>query len=192
MATDQSGAMPPQAPPMPYVPAPPRRRLRGPLVILIAAMVVLSAFAVAMVVWVGSKDNSTPEDAVGDYWAGLSNKDTSAMFSETVFKFNSSSYSDWLAATGYEYISMVDFQVTVNSMDVIYPDNMTAPQLAQLQHGVAALEVFLGKNITGYCLVETNVTLEAYVSETVNMTIPCVKIGSKWYIVEPTDMVPRW
>jgi hypothetical protein len=189
--------MPPQAPPMPYVPAPPRRRLLGPLVILIVVMVVLAAFAVVMVVWVGSTDNATPEDAVRDFWGGLSDKNPSAMFNETVFQFNSSTYSDWLAATGYGYISMVDFQVTVNSVDAIYPDEMTSSQLSELQHGVRALEVYMGKNITEYCLVEANVTLKMYflgqwINQTANDTMPCVKIGSKWYIVEPTDMVPGW
>jgi len=188
--------MPPQAPPMTYVPAPPRHRLLGPLVILIAVMVVLGALAVVMVVYVGSKDSSTPEATVRDFWGGLSNKDPAAMFNETVFKFNTS-YSDWLAETGYQYISMVDFELTINSVDAIYPDEMTASQLSELQHGVAALEAYMGKNITEYCLVETNVTLEAYifgqwVNETMNETIPCVKIGSKWYIVEPTTMVPGW
>lgn len=76
------------------------------------------------------------------------------MFNETVFKFNTS-YSDWLAETGYQYISMVDFELTINSVDAIYPDEMTASQLSELQHGVAALEVYMGKNITEYCLVET-------------------------------------
>lgn len=197
MASDQSGAMPPQAPPMSYVPAPPRRRLLGPLVILIALIVVLSVFAVVMVVWVGSNDNATPEDAVKDFWGGLDNKDPSAMFNETVFKFNSSLYSDWLTESGFGYISMVDFQVTVNSADAIYADEMTSSQQSELQHGVAALQVYIGENITEYCLVNANVTLRVYymgewISQTQNETVPCVKIGSKWFIVEPTDMVPGW
>jgi len=189
--------MPPQAPPIPYVPAPPRRRVLGPLVILIAVIVVLSVFAVVMVVWVSSNDNATPEDAVKDFWGGLANKDPSAMFNETVFKFNSSMYSDWLAESGYGYISMVDFQVTVNSADAIYPDEMTSSQLSELQHGVAALELYIGENITNYCLVNANVTLRVYylgewITQTQNDTVPCVKIGSKWFIVEPTDMIPGW
>ena len=188
--------MPPQAPPMTYVPAPPRHRLLGPLVILIAVMVVLGALAVVMVVYVGSKDSSTPEATVRDFWSGLSNKDPAAMFNETVFKFNSS-YSDWLAETGYGYISMVDFELTINSVDAIYPDEMTASQLSQLQHGVAALEVYMNENITEYCLVVSNMTIRIYfmgewMNQTSNDTIPCVKIGSKWYIVDPTDMVPGW
>jgi len=189
--------MPPQAPPMPYVPAPPRRRLLGPLVILIVVMVVLAAFAVVMVVWIGSTDNATPEGAVRDFWGDLADKNPSAMFNETVFKFNSSTYSDWWSNSPYQMISMLDIQVTFNSVDTIYPDEMTSSQLSELQHGVAALERYTGKNVTEYCVVNANITLKVYyLNQWVNVpeyyTAPCVKIGSKWYIVEPTDLIPGW
>jgi hypothetical protein len=163
-----------------------KKRGKGKLIAaiaVVAAVVVVAALGYLYFFKKGAAN--TPEDAFTEFVNAINDRDSQRVIDVTVLHFADSATKQnekdglelWWSQNG-------DMHVTINSVTAIMRGDMSASQLQGLDDIVTQVEQLYSIDVVDSCGIHfnTTTTLTGETPYTNEDIMPCVKIGSSWYI----------
>jgi len=166
-----------------------KKRLLVPIVIVVVVILVLAVLAVALVFVTSEKDNSTPEDAFKDYVGAIVDSDFASAYNETIYSLGGISFADW----SYDMHPLPSgTKVTINSIDEVGNESMSDEQRYHISWMIGLIEDNLNVDVVDFCWLEFNLTITGSDLNSSVSEVACVKVDSRWYLVEPEDWLYDW
>lgn len=184
-SAEESGQAQRTAPPRP------RKSFLVPIVIIVAIILVVAALAIAFVFVASRKDNGTPDDAFRDYLSAMLDSDLGAAYNETIYSLGGTTFEDW----SYDYYTVPEgTEITINSIDQRGNESMTDEQRTHMWWMIGLIEDNLDVDVVDFCMLEYNLTItdSSGHSNSGDSEVACVKVDSRWYLIEPEDWLYDW
>jgi len=163
-----------------------KRRGKGKLIAaiaVVAAVIVVAALGYFFLFKKGAMN--TPEEALTEFVDAFNDRDSQRLIDVTVLHFADSATKQ-NEKDGLELLwaQHNDMHITINSVTAIMRGDMSASQLQGLDEIVTQVEQLYNIDVVDSCGIHFNSTTTQtgetpYTNEDV---MPCVKIGSSWYI----------
>ena len=163
---------------------PERKSRRGLLVAVIVVVLAVTLGYVAYVYLMGSNEASTPEDTFRRMIQAVNEQDWRTAIDFSVDKFASDDVKNTEVATLEQvWAENGNATMTIQSINVIYYDEMPASIASELDSLVTQVESMFGLDVKDSCALQfTSIVVTGGSSEFSDGTIPLVKIGSSWYV----------
>ena len=163
---------------------PERKSRRGLLVAVIVVVLAVTLGYVAYVYLMGSNEASTPEDTFRRMIQAVNEQDWRTAIDFSVDKFASDDVKNTEVATLEQvWAENGNATMTIQSINVIYYDEMPASIASELDSLVTQVESMFGVDVKDSCALQfTSIVVTGGSSEFSDGTIPLVKIGSSWYV----------
>jgi len=163
---------------------PERKSRRGLLVAVIVVVLAVTLGYVAYVYLMGSNETSTPEDTFRRMIQAVNEQDWRTAIDFSVDKFASDDVKNTEVATLEQvWAENGNATMTIQSINVIYYDEMPASIASELDSLVTQVESMFGVDVKDSCALQfTSIVVTGGSSEFSDGTIPLVKIGSSWYV----------
>ena len=163
---------------------PERKSRRGLLVAVIVVVLAVTLGYAAYVYLMGSNETSTPEDTFRRMIQAVNEQDWRTAIDFSVDKFASDDVKNTEVATLEQvWAENGNATMTIQSINVIYYDEMPASIASELDSLVTQVESMFGLDVKDSCALQfTSIVVTGGSSEFSDGTIPLVKIGSSWYV----------